>query len=107
MWNGMLPVGSVVKITDIEVPVLITGLCQVRLEEEIPTRVFDYSGVSAVTGLTTPEEMLRFDREAIDQVLHIGYLNQDIEEYLTETEKVMQGLRDGSVTIQELLEEFG
>jgi hypothetical protein len=99
----MLPTGSVVLIDGLDFPILIIGLCQVRLEEETPTRVFDYAGVSAVTGLTTPDEMIRFDREAILRVLHIGCLSEEIEAYLEKADKAMQGLRDGSLTIEELM----
>ena len=101
----MLPTGSVVLIEGLDIPVLIIGLCQIRLDEGTPTRVFDYSGVSAIVGLTTPDEMIRFDRDVIKQVLHIGYINEKIEAYLEETERVMSGLRDGSLTIEELLSE--
>ena len=105
MWSGMLPTGSVVLIEGLDIPVLIIGLCQVKLDEGTPTRVFDYSGVSAVAGLTTPDEMIRFDRDARERVRHIGYITEKIEAYLEEAERVMQGLRDGSLTIEELLSE--
>ena len=105
MWSGMLPTGSVVLIEGLDIPVLIIGLCQVRLSDETPDRVFDYSGVSAVAGLTTPDEMIRFDRDVIKQVLHIGYINENIVAYLEDTERVMQGLRDGALTMEELLSE--
>jgi len=92
-------------IEGLDIPVLIIGLCQISLDEGTPSQVFDYSGVSAIVGLTTPDEMIRFNREVIERVLHIGYINESVEAYLEEAERVMQGLRDGSLTIEELLSE--
>ena len=103
MWDGLLPIGSVVLLKGGEVPLMIIGLCQTRIEEaDNPTKIFDYVGVGYPMGLTRPDEMYKFNREAIEKVYHIGYITDEMLEFLPTVEDLMQRLRDGSITAEDL-----
>lgn len=105
MWNGMLPAGSVVLLEGGEIPLLIVGYCQMRWEEanagKTPSQITDYVGVPYPMGYTSPDNMIRFDREAIIHVFDIGLLSQDTQRFLPVIEKITAGLKDGSLSVEE------
>ena len=108
MWSGLLPIGSVVLLKGAQVPLMIVGTCQVAMQElASPTRVFDYVGVSYPFGYTVPEEMLRFDGDAIETVYNVGYVNEDMLDFLPGMERVLEGLHDGSLTVADARRMFG
>ena len=81
MWNGMLPIGSVVVLKDGEIPIMVTGFCQVMLNDEgEPGELYDYVGVPYPAGFTRVDEMVQFDHDAVERVLAIGF-NADRKRY--------------------------
>lgn len=103
--DGLLPIGSVVLLEGAQMLTMIVGLNQVRAEEvEAPTKVFDYVGVPYPLGFTAPDEMYRFDREAIDVVYNVGYINDNMLAFMSDMQQIADRLRDGSLTIQQLRE---
>jgi hypothetical protein len=46
--------------------------------------------------------MYKFNREAIEKVYHIGYITDEMLEFLPTVEDLMQRLRDGSITAEDL-----
>lgn len=103
MWNGLLPIGSVVQLQDGEVPVMIVGLCQTSPSAGDDTEeIYDYVGVPYPIGYMSADEMLQFDHDAIERIFAVGFMNEDMLEYMPGIQEIMDGLRDGSITPQEL-----
>ena len=108
MWNGMLPIGSVVVLKDGEIPIMVTGFCQVTLNNEgEPGELYDYVGVPYPAGFTRVDEMVQFDHDAVERVLAIGFINEDMLNYMPRIQEIVDGLRDGSVTLEQLLAPSG
>ena len=107
MWYGLLPIGSVVLLEEAEVPLLIVGSCQIRMEEvQAPTRIFDYVGVPYPFGYSNPNNMIRFDHEAIDKVYSIGFINDSMVDFLPEMQRIIEGLHNGSLTVEQVRARF-
>lgn len=103
MWNGMLPIGSVVLLKAGEIPLMVVGLCQTTPGEDGSIGpVYDYVGVPYPIGYTQSDEMLQFDHDAVERVLAIGFMNEDMLEYMPHIQNIMDGLRDGSLTIEDV-----
>lgn len=106
MWNGLLPIGSVVMLKGGDMPVMIIGCLQAReSEKDNPTKIYDYVGVGYPIGLTAPDEMIQFDHDAIETIYNVGYINDDMLEFLEDAGDTLSRLRDGSLTIAQLMEE--
>ncbi len=105
MWNGMLPIGSVVLLKEGTIPLMVVGLCQTTLnEDQSPAEVYDYVGVPYPVGYTRHDEMLQFDHDAVERVLAVGFMNEEMLDYMPHIQRIMDGLRDGSITPEELME---
>lgn len=103
MWNGMLPIGSVVQLGG-GITVMVAGLCQMTVsDEETPGELYDYAGVPYPIGLTRSDEMVQFNHDAVEKVLAIGFMNDEMLDYMPHIQRVMDGLRDGSITPEELM----
>lgn len=72
--SGWLPIGSVVEVTDFDVPVFISGQMQHAVEEDT---YWDYSGFAYPLGNIGTESGVVFNKDAIENVLYIGYQNTD------------------------------
>ena len=49
--------------------------------------------------------MIQFDHDAVDRVLAIGFINEDMLNYMPRIQEIVDGLKDGSVTLEQLLGE--
>ena len=106
MWNGMLPIGSVVLLRGGQTPIMIAGLCQMTLTKEGEGgELYDYVGVPYPIGFTRADEMVQFDHEAVERVLGIGFMNEEMLDYMPHIQRITDGLRDGTITREELFSE--
>lgn len=71
-YKGMLPIGSVVRIEDVEQYIVICGRIVCPADEE---RLYDYVGFPYPEGMGR-EDLLFFDREAIADLLFIGFQDE-------------------------------
>lgn len=69
--NTILPIGSVVKLNDIQFPVMIFGFLQQNGLQ--PGRYVDYVGVPYPVGNVGLQAQLGFQMEDITEVLFEGY----------------------------------
>ena len=76
MANELLPIGSVVQLSDSTALVLVAGYLAVN--QSTPGYVWDYSGFKFPIGYTDDEEIYCFDHSQIETVYVRGY--HDIEE---------------------------
>lgn len=96
MWKGVLPVGSIVLLKGGDRKLMVCGIC-VSMEDDNDPRVFDYSGVLYPDGFEDPDSLFLFNKENIEQVYHIGYMDEDSEEFLPNVEKMLDAARRGNV----------
>lgn len=75
MYKNLLPVGSVVLLKGGNKRVMICGRIQAKEGDSV---IYDYSACYYPEGITDPEAMFFFNRDAIDTVFFIGF--QDKEE---------------------------
>lgn len=87
MWNGLLPIGSVVLLKDSEKRVMVMGFCQVKPEDK--SKVYDYCGCLYPEGYIDSEKVFLFNHGQIDRIYSIGYMD---EEQFEVNDKVMEAL---------------
>ena len=85
MNEKMLPIGSVVKLKDLEKPVMIFGYLQKCGVEHIQT--VDYIGVPYPEGNVGPYAQIGFQRTDIINVLFEGYRTEEIKPWEDRFEK--------------------
>ena len=83
---SLYPIGTVVKIKDLPMEILITGYYPQDPEEK--RQIYDYMGISAVVGLTFSTTAMFFDQDAIEEVLFCGYQDEEMDNYLNEINKL-------------------
>ncbi|WYJ86290.1 hypothetical protein A5866_001368 [Enterococcus sp. 12C11_DIV0727] len=86
----MLPIGSIVYLKEGRVKIMIENRYPlVNLKDE--KVYFDYTGSKYPEGLD-PKQVIYFNKENIDTVVHEGYHDEDDERYLSIVEqKVSEG----------------
>lgn len=77
MEKRYLPIGSVVKLKNNELT-MITGYYAIEYKRDIV--VYDYSGCKYPEGLMVKSGIVSFNHRDIDDVLFIGYKNNEFNE---------------------------
>lgn len=90
MWNGLLPIGSVVLLKESTRRLLIVGQCVSRDEN---SRIFDYTAVLFPDGFSKPDKMYMFDREQIDKVYYVGYMDEKSKDFLPKMEDTIRKMK--------------
>lgn len=75
MTNEILPLGSVVRVKDVDEKVLIVGLYSVVYDKDII--VYDYQAVSYPKGLTLSDRIYSFNTDDVIEIVHRGYESED------------------------------
>lgn len=73
-YSDLLPIGSVVLLKEAEVKLMIIG--RIVSDEEMKN-IYDYVGVIYPTGLAAENDQYFFNRDAIDQIYHYGYIGEE------------------------------
>lgn len=76
MFNGLLPIGTVVLLKESTKKLMIIGIIQRSANH--PETIYDYCGVVYPEGYLSAETLLLFNNDQIDQIFAIGY--QDAEQ---------------------------
>ena len=91
--KGLLPIGSVVSLNNLEqVKVMITGFCVRKAGEE--ESLFDYSGCVHPVGIIRPDQMILFNHSSIDKIHYMGYLDEFTLETLSKMEELLITIRN-------------
>lgn len=95
MWNGLLPIGSVVSIQggSSRLMILASGVVM----DYDHKKVYDYCSCPFPQGFSNHENMIMFNRDAIEDIYCVGYLSPEGEEYRKRVEENIKGLRDGTI----------
>ncbi len=91
MFNGLLPIGSVVLIGDSKKKVMIVGVCQKGGGETV--RLWDYTGVIFPEGYLDSNKMFLFNNEQITQVYALGYQDAEQIAFKEKVDTLIQDLR--------------
>lgn len=82
----LLPVGTVVKVKDVEQRLMIFGVLQKG--GAIPGRIFDYIAVPYPMGLQDMRLNIGFDHEDIEEIIFRGYEDDERKAFLVVLEAV-------------------
>lgn len=79
-YDYLLPIGSVVKIKDVEQRVMIIGVLQ--RGRAIPDKTFDYAAVPYPEGLHAMRLNIGFDHSNIEEVVFRGFEDKERKAFL-------------------------
>ena len=87
--NKFLPIGSVVLLNGGTKSVMITGYLQKT--EEKKDKVFDYRGCPFPEGVIESSGVALFDKDDINEVIHIGYENEEYDDFINKIDEIING----------------
>ena len=93
MLEGILPIGSVVLLTNSTKRVMIIGVCQkqVNVDREV---YWDYVGCVYPEGYMGGEKTFLFNHDQIIRVFALGYLDEEQFEFMKKANDVIKQLRE-------------
>ncbi len=77
--RDLLPIGSIVLLKDGEKKLMIDGIKQTNLDNNIE---YDYHGILYPEGYIGNDFQFLFNHEDIDQVIFNGYQDEEREEFI-------------------------
>ena len=95
MDNGFLPIGTIVKLVDVEKKVMISGYCSIEFENE--ALLYDYEGVGYPEGTLLKNNTISFNSADIIEIIHEGYRDDDfnlLNETLNKDNSEIETLED-------------
>lgn len=92
MFEGILPIGSVVLLKDSEKRVMIIGVLQRQIDKDDSEKIWDYSGVLYPEGAMGPDKTFLFDNSQIDKIYAIGYQDEEQFEFKTKIDEIKKQL---------------
>ena len=99
-WNGFLPLGSVVLLNGSDKRMQIVGQIQA---DAATLEVYDYAAIPFPEGYIDENQLAMFQHEEIRLICAVGHLDDGVWAFLEDRRKLREKLRDGSVTIEELV----
>ncbi len=75
IFEGLLPIGSVVLLTKSTKRVMIIGYCQKQMDK--PEVIWDYAGCVFPEGYMGPDKTFSFDNNQIEKVYALGYQDEE------------------------------
>ncbi|MCA0150350.1 DUF4176 domain-containing protein [Rossellomorea vietnamensis] len=80
----LLPIGTVVKLSKVDKPVMIYGYNQIQVSTN---KQYDYIGVPYPEGNISPDYNVFFNRNLIKEVLHNGYVTEEDKKIREEADR--------------------
>lgn len=104
IWNGLLPLGSIVSVKDTNgaVRLQIIGYAQVKIED---SKLYDYAAILYPDGYIDGENVIQFNHEDIEKIYAVGYLNKESREHLDEIKTLLDDVRLGKINLQDKIDE--
>ena len=91
--DNILPIGTVVKLKDINTKIIICGYCS---ESENESKyVWDYSGFGFPLGYTNPNMIVSFDSDQIETIITYGFQDEEQLNYMEEFKEVIKDIEKG------------
>lgn len=88
--KSFLPVGSVVRLKDAKVNLLVIGYVPV---EKNKSEVWDYLGAIWPMGVISSDKNLLFNRDQIETVVFEGYSDDEEKEFRAKLEKAVTEIK--------------
>jgi hypothetical protein len=76
MFEGLLPIGTVVLLKNSQKRVMIIGVLQKQMKND-EAIIWDYSGCFYPEGYMGPDKTFLFNSAQIDKVFAVGYQDQE------------------------------
>ena len=83
MLTGLLPIGSVVSLRDVDAKVMVVGY--LPKDPDHPETEHEYSGMFYPLGYRSADQILQFDMDAVTGIQFVGYQDREqmeFEEYI-------------------------
>lgn len=100
-----LPIGSVVRVKDGTEPFMIINQCPVT-EKDGAQGYFDFGAVTLPLGLVN-QNIIFFNKEDIDEVLFIGYIDRRFQEFLSRYDEEVGKISYDRFTVEEFKNRVG
>ena len=101
MWEGLLPIGSVVILKNTKQKMMICGICQ-QVEEENGGVLYDYSALLHPYGYVSKDYLYVFNQESIEKVCSIGYIDERLIAAYKNVNALLLRVRSGELPLEEL-----
>ena len=98
-----LPIGSVVLLKGGTKKAMVTGFCSVSEDE--PGKIYDYTGCVYPEGYLSFDEICLFDHNQIEQVYHMGYVDDEEKEFKGELLDLTNKIASGEAAIEDYIED--
>jgi hypothetical protein len=92
MFEGLLPIGTVVLLKNSTKKLMIIGLCQAEADD--PDSIWDYCGCVFPEGYLGPEKMYMFNGDQIEQVFALGYQDQEQMKFKKYADEALEKIRE-------------
>ena len=99
MYKNMLPIGSIVRTEGAQRKLMVIG--RVVTTEENDT-IFDYVGVPYPEGINDTDKMYFFNRDQIEELLFIGFQDQEALLFQSEVLDKLGELKIGENGLEEV-----
>jgi hypothetical protein len=93
MFEGVLPIGSVVLLKNSTKKVMIVGFVQGQADK--PGVVWDYAGVVFPEGYLGPDKTFLFNGDQIERIFAVGYQDEEQFAFKSRVDETLVKLRAG------------
>ena len=91
MAGELLPLGTVVKIKELERYMMVCGYASASASNL--SRIYDYSGFVYPEGYVDMHKVYQFNNEDIEGVVALGYQDRETNMYMRALEEKLQEIR--------------
>ena len=94
MENKYLPIGSVVKISDRQKKLMITGYLPISTNENQERKIWDYCGCLYPEGVITTETNYVFNQNNIEEICFLGLEDDEQKKFQEKIQEAVKSLRN-------------
>lgn len=95
MFEGLLPIGTVVLLKNSQKRVMIIGVLQKQIKEGNEV-IWDYSACFYPEGYMGPDRTFLFNADQIEKVFAVGYQDQEQFEFKEKIDELRKELLSGN-----------
>lgn len=99
MFEGLLPIGTVVLLKNSTKKLMIIGFCQVSADDT--DTVWDYAGCVFPEGFLGPDKTYMFNGDQIEKVFAIGYQDEEQMAFKERVDDALQKIRENEASKNE------
>lgn len=94
MENKYLPIGSVVKISDSQKKLMITGYLPIETNENEERKIWDYCGCLYPEGIIITSTNYVFNQDKIEEVCFLGLEDDEQKKFQEKIQETVRKLRN-------------